>query len=87
MRTEPAGFLLPGGVRADVLDLLESPLTFDRIQWAAFGIHLLVGSVFVVGAVSFLRTGELAGAALQSTMALLFITLGLFVAGIVGRRF
>jgi hypothetical protein len=70
-----------------VLDLLASPLTFDRIQWAAFGIHLLVGSVFVAGAVSFLRTGELAGAALQSTMALLFITLGLFVAGIVGRRF
>jgi len=74
------------GVESSVFDLLESPLTFDRIQWATFGIHLLVGSLFIVGAVSFLQSGELVGAALQSTMALLFITLGLVVAGIVGRR-
>jgi hypothetical protein len=69
-----------------VLQFFPSPLTFDRLQWSVFGLHCLVASLFVAGAATFVGQGELTGAALQSTLALLFVGLGLVVAKIVGRR-
>jgi hypothetical protein len=78
--------LLQGGVAGDVLEFFPSPLTFDRLQWAAFGLHCLVASLFVAGAVSFVRQGEPMGAFLQSLLALMFVGLGLVVARIIGRR-
>jgi hypothetical protein len=79
-------FLLEPGVEAPVLEFFPSPLTFDRLQWAVFGLHCLVASLFVAGAVSFIQQGEPTGAVLQSVLALMFTGLGLVVARIVGRR-
>jgi hypothetical protein len=78
--------LLHGSVVSSVLEFFPSPLTFDRLQWATFGLHCLVASLFVAGAVGFIRQGEPMGAFLQSLLALMFVGLGLVVARIVGRR-
>ena len=78
--------MLQATVHASVQELFASPLTFDRLQWAVFGLHCLVASLFVVGAVGFLQSGEPTGVALQLALAALFTGLGLVVAGIVGRR-
>lgn len=79
-------FLLAPTVRSAVLEFFPSPLTFDRLQWAVFGLHCLVASLFVAGAVGFLQQGAPMGAALQSLLALLFVGLGLVIARVVGRR-
>jgi hypothetical protein len=69
-----------------VLEFFPSPLTFDRLQWSVFGLHCLVASLFLAGAVGFLQQGAPMGAALQSLLALLFVGLGLVIARVVGRR-
>lgn len=68
-----------------MLDYFPSPLTFDKLQWAVFGVHLLIVAVFVYGAVGFLREGQPTGVALQLMLAVLFTGLGLVVARIVDR--
>ncbi|WP_276258301.1 hypothetical protein [Haloglomus litoreum] len=78
--------MLDDDVATDVLEFFPSPLTFDRLQWATFGLHCLVASLFIAGAVGFVRQGEPTGAVLQSLLALMFVGLGLVVARIVGRR-
>ncbi|MFB6146741.1 MAG: hypothetical protein ABEJ08_03545 [Halobacteriaceae archaeon] len=68
-----------------MLELFPSPLTFDRLQWAVFGVHCLVALLFVAGTVNFLQQGELTGAAIQATLALMLVGLGLVVARVVDR--
>jgi hypothetical protein len=68
------------------LEFFDSPREFDRLQWGVFGLHLLVASLFVAGAVGFLQEGETTGVVLQTLLALLFVGLGLTVARVVGRR-
>lgn len=81
----PVGFLLPPVGPWPVLDYFPSPLTFDKLQWAVFGVHLLIVAVFIAGAVRYLQGGQPTGAALQLMLAILFTGLGLVVARIVDR--
>jgi hypothetical protein len=60
---------------------------YDWTQWVVFGGHAVVAFLFLAGAVSTINGGgELLGAGLQATLALLVVGLGLTVARMMGRR-
>jgi len=60
---------------------------YEWTQWVVFGGHAVVAFIFLAGAVSTLGGGgELAGAGLQATLAVLILGLGLTVAKVMGNR-
>ena len=60
---------------------------YDWTQWVVFGGHAVVAFIFLAAAVNTLGGGgELAGAGLQATIAVLILGLGLTVAKVMGGR-
>jgi hypothetical protein len=60
---------------------------YDWTQWVVFGGHAVVAFLFLAAAVNTVGSGgELLGAGLQATLALLVLGLGLTVAKMMGNR-
>jgi hypothetical protein len=60
---------------------------FGRVEWVVFGLHAVVGALFLAAAAQTVTTGgPLQGAGLQALIGLLLIGLGLVVAGTVADR-
>jgi hypothetical protein len=60
---------------------------FGRLEWAVFGLHALVGGLFLVAAAqTVVGGGAFVGAGLQTLVGLMLLGLGLTVAQVVRDR-
>lgn len=60
---------------------------FGRLEWVVFGLHAVVGALFLLAALRTLTSGgALAGAGIQTLIGLLIVALGLVVAQVVRDR-